>query len=367
MNRVDVMDTTLRDGSYAVDFSFTGADTAAICRGLQAAGFRYIEIGHGLGLRAGENGLGVAAATDEEYLRAAREVLTDAAFGMFCIPNVARLCDVDMAADHGSGFIRIGTDVTKVTDSRAYVQLAKRRGMLVTANLMKSYAVSPARFAEAARESESYGADIVYLVDSAGCMSPEEVISYFDALREVSDIAVGFHGHNNLGMAIYNSLRMVDAGAMLVDASLQGLGRSAGNAVTEILIAALQKRGYPTSIDLLQTLYVGYTHVRPLLRSRGVLPLDVVTGYAGFHSSFLPKVLQAAERHRVEPARLIIELCKVDQVEVEEEVLQRIASRMRDELNVSTELDDQGLRSGATTQHPLDVALAPRMVATPLG
>jgi 4-hydroxy 2-oxovalerate aldolase len=334
MNRVDVMDTTLRDGSYAVDFAFTGEDTATICGELEAAGFRYIEIGHGLGLRASESGHGRARATDEDYLRAARGALHHAAFGMFCIPRIARLDDVDLAADEGAGFIRIGTDVTATAESQPYIHRAKRRGMLVTANLMKSYAVPARRFADAVRRSADYGADVVYLVDSAGCMSPEDVAAYFAAVRDVSDVPMGFHGHDNLGMAVYNSLRMADDGAILVDASLQGLGRSAGNAVTEILVAALQKRGYATGIDLLRTLHVGYTHVRPHLRRHGITPLDVVTGYAGFHSSFLPKVLQAAERHRLDPAQLIIELCKVDQVEVKDETLLSVATRLGNDATV---------------------------------
>jgi 4-hydroxy-2-oxovalerate aldolase len=329
MTGVNVLETTLRDGNYAIDFGFTGADTATICRELEAAGFRYIEIGHGLGLRASERGFGRAAATDEEYLRAARKALTRAAFGMFCIPGIAWVEDVDLAADQGAGFIRIGTEVTGVADSHAYIQRAKQRGLLVTANLMKSYAVGPKEFACAVRQSESYGTDIVYLVDSAGCMFPEEIVDYVDAVREISAVPLGFHGHDNLGMAVYNSLRMADLGAVVVDSSLQGLGRSAGNAITEVLVAALQRRGHATQIDLLRTLEAGEMYVRPILPERGIQPLDVVAGYAGFHSSFLPKILRVAGRYEIAPALLIIELCKVTQMEAEDELLQNLARRIQ--------------------------------------
>jgi 4-hydroxy-2-oxovalerate aldolase len=325
MTGVNVLDTTLRDGSYAVDFRFTAADTARICRGLDAAGFHYIEIGHGLGLRAHERGHGRAAATDEEYLRAARGACTKASYGMFCIPGIAILDDVEIAADHGAGFIRLGTDVSDVAKMQPFVRLAKQRGLLVCANLMKSYAVGADNFARAVRQCESYGADVVYLVDSAGCMFPEEVSRYVLAVRDVSSVSLGFHGHDNLRMAVYNSLRMLDMGAVVIDGSLQGLGRSAGNAMTEVLIAALHRRGQAREIDLFRTFEVGDNCVRPILTECGIVPLDVVAGFAGFHSSFLPKVQRVAARHRVEPARLIIELCKVTRTDADEDLLERLA------------------------------------------
>jgi 4-hydroxy-2-oxovalerate aldolase len=328
MSHVHVLDTTLRDGSYAVDFRFTGADTASFCGGLEAAGFRFIEIGHGSGLRASERGLGRAAATDQAYLRAARDALSEASFGMFCIPGVAILDDVEMSADHGMGFIRIGTDATRVPEAEPFIDLAKRRGLLVMANLMKSYALAPGEFAWEVKRLEVFGADIVYVVDSAGSMLPEELVEYFRAIREVSEIPVGFHGHNNLGLAVANSLRMADEGAVFIDSSLQGLGRSAGNAMTEALIAALLRRGYQTGVDLLSTLRLGYRLAVPLLRNGGILPLDLIAGYAGFHSSFLPRLLDAAARHRVDPAQLIVEVCGVDRVQLREEVLEEAASRL---------------------------------------
>jgi len=330
MKHVKVLDNTLRDGSYAVDFRFTAADTAAICAGLEEAGVGYIEVGHGAGLGATARNFHPAAASDEEYLRAARSALTTARFGMFCNPAIARLEDIDLAADHGMDFIRVGIDVTAVVETRRYIERARERGLFTTANLMKSYAVPAERFAEAAALAESFGADVVYLVDSAGCMFPEEVGAYLDALRQRSEVPFGFHGHDNLGMAVYNSLFAADRGAAFVDASLQGLGRRPGNAATELLAAGLDRRGYDTGIDVLRLLRVGEETTRHLLGRAGIETLDVVSGYAGFHSNFLPKVLAAAEEHGVDPAPLIIELCGIDRCNVRDDDLRRIAGRLRE-------------------------------------
>lgn len=328
MSHVNVLETTLRDGSYAVDFAFTAADTARICAGLEAAGFRYIEIGHGSGLRASERGLGQAAATDRAYLCAARDALRQARFGMFCIPGVATLDDVEMAADCGMGFIRIGTEVTRTAESEPFIDLARRRGMMVMTNFMKSYAATPAHFAREVKRSEGFGAEVVYIVDSAGSMLPEELVAYYREIREISQVPVGFHGHNNLGLAVGNTLRMADEGAAFVDSSLQGLGRSAGNAMTEALVAALARCGYETGVDLLATLRLGHGLVAPLVRTGGILPLDLVAGYAGFHSSFLPRLLSAAARHGSDPAQLMIDVCGVDRVQLRDDVLEEIATRL---------------------------------------
>ena len=94
----EILDCTLRDGSYANNFSFTSADTAVICRRLEKAGIKLIEVGHGVGLNASNVGHGRATQTDEEYMEAAAGAVKDARWGMFCIPGIARLEDVDLAA-----------------------------------------------------------------------------------------------------------------------------------------------------------------------------------------------------------------------------------------------------------------------------
>src|SRR5438132_11535061 len=94
----DILEVTLRDGSYLIDFQFTAEDTATIASALEAAGFRWIEVGHGVGLGASREGKGAAAASDEEYLEAAANVLSRARWGMFFIPRIGRAEDLRMAA-----------------------------------------------------------------------------------------------------------------------------------------------------------------------------------------------------------------------------------------------------------------------------
>ena len=141
--RINILDCTLRDGSYAIDYQFTAEDTAMVATGLDQAGFELIEIGHGLGMNASNCGKGAAAATDREYLEVASGILKKAKFGMFFIPGIGREEDLILAAEYGMDFVRVGTNINEVEDSAKYIKMAKDLGMSVSANFMKSYAFPP--------------------------------------------------------------------------------------------------------------------------------------------------------------------------------------------------------------------------------
>lgn len=349
---VDVMEVTLRDGSYLVDFQFTGEDTATIGGALQAVGFRWIEVGHGVGLGASRSTSEKAAASDEEYLEAAAATFHGAKWGMFFIPGVANAEDLRLAAAHGMKFVRIGTNVTQSEQARPFVELAKELGLIVSYNAMKSYAVAPPEFAAIAANVGSWGTDYVCLVDSAGSFDPQTVAAYLRATRETTDVAIGFHGHDNLAMAIANTLRAVEEGASLVDTSLQGMGRSAGNAITEVLVGILQQRGLMRHIDLKATMDVGIGLISPLLGRRLVDPIAVTAGLARFHSSFLPKVQQYARRYAIDVRDLIVRLTQEDQIGAPDALLEKL-SRDLAEQKMSRALNLPRVAARATNEDAL--------------
>jgi len=326
---ITILDCTLRDGSYAIDYQFTAEDTALIAAGLEKAGLEFIEIGHGVGMNASNSGKGVAAATDEEYLEAASGTLKTAKFGMFFIPGIGRKEDLKLAARYGMNFVRIGTNINEVDESAEYVELAKSLGMKVSANLMKSYALPPAEFLKQAQKSERFGADILVVVDSAGGMLPQDVIDYVSILKNNTKLPIGYHGHNNLGLAISNTLEAIKAGATVIDTSLRGMGRSAGNAQTEILVLLLGKLGYPNSIDVYKVMDVAERLLKPLMRGeQGIDSIGATSGYAQFHSSFLTTIYQVAQRHQIDPRELIVRVSEIDRIDVSEELAEGIAREL---------------------------------------
>lgn len=326
---ITILDTTLRDGSYAIDFKFSLEDTKRIALALEKAGVRQIEVGHGWGLNAESAGLGKALHTDEEYITAAKSVLTSAKFGCFFIPGVARAGDLIMARELGMNFVRIGNNITEYEAQENYIRIAKNLGFHVSSNLLKSYVLSPVQFAERARHVADMGADVVVVVDSAGGMTPEEVKAYVREARKRTEVALGFHGHNNLGLANANALAAVEEGATVIDTTLQGIGRSAGNAVTESFVLLLENGGWNTGIDPYELFETGERFIRPyLLSSGGFDSVEFILGAARFHSSFVPMIKEIALDMGLDYRRLIMEVAKIDRIRPSSELVREIARRM---------------------------------------
>ena len=324
-----ILDTTLRDGSYVVDFQFTAKDTAQIAFALDQNQIPYIEVGHGVGLNGGNNPKMKSACTDDEYMEAAAGAVKNGKWGMFFIPGIGKLADIDMCSRHSMDFIRIGTNVNELEEAEKYIYRAKELGMMVSSNFMKTYALTADEVGKKAEQAQKYGADIVSIVDSAGGMFPEDVENYFKAVRHYSDVPLGYHGHNNMGLAVACSLKAVELGAAIVDTSLRGIGRSAGNASTEMVLFALKRRGFDSEIDPLQLMDIAEQYIDPVLQNR--LQNDsfsIVSGYAQFHSSFLGAIFDYAKRYNVDPRELIIKISQIDKVNLPEELLERMAQQL---------------------------------------
>lgn len=321
------MDVTLRDGSYAINFQFSEYETEKISSKVYEAGIQYIEIGHGVGLDGSSSQNGIALCTDEEYLDAARKSVPNAKYGMFCIPTFAQLDSINKLKDYGASFVRVGSNVNEIESTEKYIKRAKNIGLEVMANYMKSYVASPKQFAENVKKSEFYGADVIYIVDSAGSMSRDEIERYYEQIKKVSDIKIGFHGHNNLGLAVANSLFAIELGFDFVDTSILGMGRSAGNAATELIIGNLMHKDENEKYDLKIILECAEKYVRPLWK-HNTNALDLYCGIAEFHTSYMKYIHKYATKYSVNPLDLIMLYARIDKVNLNEDLLKEIASNM---------------------------------------
>lgn len=325
----DIMDVTMRDGSYACNFGFSLAQQKAITCGLEECGIKYIEIGHGMGLNASSPKNGISLHSDAEYMSTAKKTLKKAKYGVFCIPDIARLEDIDVAADNGINFIRIGTNVTDVKKAESYIKRAKENKLIVMANFMKSYAKSAKYLADQAAYAEEYGADYVYIVDSAGYMMPNDLEEYFDEVRNKTKVKLGFHGHDNIGLALMNALKAAELGFDIVDSTLQGMGRSAGNTVTELLVITAKKMGYEIEVDIPRILNLGKKYVYPLHRRYN--NIDIMCGVVGMHTGFLGSVHKVSGAYGVNPLDLMEEYSKYSQINMDIDKLTELAQSMKED------------------------------------
>jgi 4-hydroxy 2-oxovalerate aldolase len=307
--RVTLVDTTLRDGMSSVSHQFTPENVADIARGLDTGGIRTIEVAHGIGLGASSIQYGFAAAADTEYVRAAVDAVDNADIAVLYVPGIATLPELRAVVDAGIKTVRVAVHCTEADCGQQPVEWAKEQGLTVMTFLMMSHKLEPEPLAEQAAKLASYGADVVYVVDSAGAMVPEQAGARVAAFQQAIDCPIGFHSHNNLGVAIGNALAAAEQGATYIDGSLRGLGASAGNAQTEVLAAAFERAGWETGVNLWPLVDTAEQVLAPLMKEPQIVDeTALILGYAGVYSTFFHPTKRASAKFGVPSRDILLEL-----------------------------------------------------------
>jgi len=310
-NKIRIIDTTLRDGSHAVRHQYTLDNISKIASALDDTGVYGIEISHGDGLGGSSINYGFAKYSDEEKLKVANKVVKKSKIAVLLLPGIGTREDLKNAIENGAKIARIATHVTEADISQQHIQMAKEMGLEVITFLMLAHMEKPEKVLEQAKLMESYGADVVYVVDSAGAMLPEDVKSRVGLLKQKLNIEIGFHAHNNLGLAVSNTITAIQEGATVVDGTLCGLGAGAGNTAVEVLVAVLEKLGYETNVDLYKIMDAAEDVARPIMQRPQVIDkASLSLGYAGVYSSFLLHALRATEKYKVDSRDILMELGK---------------------------------------------------------
>ncbi|MGL4792096.1 MAG: 4-hydroxy-2-oxovalerate aldolase, partial [Anaerotignaceae bacterium] len=252
--RIYIVDTTLRDGSHAVSHSFSPEQVSAIAKGLDEVGVSIIECNHGDGLTGSTFNYGFSKHNEMDLIKAASGVIKNATQCILLIPGIGTIEDLQEAYNNGAKAVRVATHCTEADVAIQHIQAAKKMGMMAIGFLMMVHMASPEKLLEQAKIFEVAGADYVNLADSSGYLLPADVTPRVKALVDGLNIPVGFHAHNNLGLAVANSIAAVEAGATYIDATCRGLGAGAGNTQLEVLAAVLDRMGYDTGLDLYGTM-----------------------------------------------------------------------------------------------------------------
>jgi 4-hydroxy 2-oxovalerate aldolase len=324
-----ILDTTIRDGSYAVNFQYTSDDLHAIIGDLDGAGIPYIEIGHGVTIGA-TAAQGRAAHTDEEYFRTARSVVQSAKLGAVIVPALAPIETVNLAGGY-LDFLRMCVIATELETVAPFVERAHSHGLEVSIQLVKSHLFEPEFLARAAKQAGDMGVRIVYVVDTTGTFLPEDVRRYVETIRDAADVTVGYHGHNNLGMAVANTLEAFEAGADFLDGTLMGFGRGAGNCQTESLIAALQRRGHLSGVDLDRIFDAARSDMLGRApESYGIDPWEISFGFHGLDSTQLEHIRKSAATADLSVSRVIREIAaNTDGPWLSADTIDRVVAGMR--------------------------------------
>jgi 4-hydroxy 2-oxovalerate aldolase len=321
-------DSTLRDGSHALRHQYTPEQAAAIAGALDAAGVPVIEVSHGDGLGGSSFNYGFSKVDERALIRAAAGAVTNARLAVLLLPGIGVAEDLREAYELGVRVARIATHCTEADIAEQHIAMAKRLDMEAVGFLMMSHMIEPAVLLQQAQLMESYGADCVYVVDSAGALTTDEARLRVRALKDGlrPETQVGIHAHNNLSLAVANSLAALAEGVDQVDGCSRGLGAGAGNCPTEVLIAVSERLGYVSGVDLMRVMDVAEDVVAPIMTREQVIDRSALTlGYAGVYSSFLLHAERAAERFGVDAREILLELGRRKVVGGQEDMIVDVA------------------------------------------
>ncbi|MFC9972849.1 4-hydroxy-2-oxovalerate aldolase [Spirillospora sp. NPDC127200] len=307
---IRITDSSLRDGSHHKRHRFTAADVERIVGALDAAGVPVIEVAHGDGLGGSSFNYGFSAVPEQELIRTAVRTATRARIAFLMLPGVGVKDDIRQAADNGASICRIATHCTEADVSVQHFGLARELGLETVGFLMMSHSQPPEVLARQARVIADAGCQCVYVVDSAGALVLEQTADRVSALvAELGgDAQVGFHGHENLGLGVANSVAAVRAGALQIDGSVRRFGAGAGNTPVEAFVAVCDKLGLATGIDVFAVADAAEDVVRPIMGQECLLGrMELMMGYAGVYSSFLKHAERLAARYGVPGAQILME------------------------------------------------------------
>jgi 4-hydroxy-2-oxovalerate aldolase len=330
--QVRIVDTTLRDGSHSIKHRLTPEQVGYLAGRLDAAGVWAVVVGHGDGLGGGSLHFGFAPHSDEELVGAAAAAAKNAKIATLIIPGLGTRRDLESAATAGATMVRVGSVCTEADTGAQHLGFARELGLEAHTMLGMIHSADAGRIAENGAIAAAAGAQAVGLVDSAGGLMRDEVKVRVAAMRAKlpDDVAVSFHAHNNLSLAVANSVAAVEEGATMVDVSLAGMGAGAGNCQSEALVAVLHRLGIETGVDLFTLQDAADNFVRTELMPGHVVVdgLNATLGFSGVPAALLLHIQRQAERFGVDPRELIVALGERKATIGQEDLVTEVAASM---------------------------------------
>jgi 4-hydroxy 2-oxovalerate aldolase len=323
MKHILITDSTLRDGNHAVAHQLTVEQISLYTEAAEKAGVPIVEVGHGNGLGASSMQVGLSRVDDVTMLETARKYLTKSKLGIHVIPGFATIKrDLVKALEIGVDVVRVASHCTEADITQRHLGFVRERGKEAYGVLMMSHMASADTLVEEAQKMEQYGAEGIIIMDSAGAYMPSDVMEKVSALVNGLKVPVGFHAHNNLGLAIANSMTAIDAGAKMLDGTAKGFGAGAGNAQIEVLVAVIERAGYMSGIDLYGILDATDLAEEKVMPMVPIIKSDsIVSGLSGVFSGFAKHVSRISQEYAVDPRDVYKELGRRKVVGGQEDII----------------------------------------------
>lgn len=330
--KIIINDVTLRDGMHAISHQYSKEQIAELTRVIDESGVEIIEATHGDGLGGSSIQYGFSKETEDDIIRTAVENAKNAKVGVLLVPGIGTIEHLENAHHLGAQTVRVATHCTEADVSEQHIKAGVRLGMDTVGFLMMSHRTTPENLLEEAKKMESYGAQTIYVVDSAGALTMDDVRRRMELFRENLSTQIGFHAHNNLSLGIANSIVAIEEGADRIDASLAGMGAGAGNASLEQLIAVMNRLSIEHNVDLYKVMDAAEYIMKPMMtRPVQIDRLSLMLGYTGVYSSFLLFAERAGKEYGVDARDILVKIAEMNAVGGQEDwiigVAQELASQ----------------------------------------
>lgn len=254
-----ILDCTFRDGGYYTRWDFTPDTVQVYLNQLNRLPVDIIDLGYRNKPASSYFG---AFYYCPEYLLEQFRNQSNKQLAVLLDQKTVQPADLPELIDPCKSYIdlvRIALDPAALPEALKLAEYIRKAGMDVALNIMymSKWKQQPG-FIQELKQAEGL-VNYVYMVDSYGGVYPNDVQDLTHQLRETLSVPLGFHGHNNMELALANTLAAIDAGVEIVDSTVMGMGRGAGNLKTELLLASLHTRGKVTSdLDALSNLVTAF-------------------------------------------------------------------------------------------------------------
>jgi 4-hydroxy 2-oxovalerate aldolase len=331
MKNIVISDPSLRDGNHSVKHSIKLSSIEKYCIFAEEANIPIVEVGHGNGLGASSILIGECLHSDYEILSTARKHLKNSKLSVHSIPGISTIKDdIQPAIDCGVDIFRIATHCTEATLSKTHIEFLKSKNIEVHGVLMMSALIDVSELITQSKIMQSYGAEAIIIMDSTGTYMPSDIIERIGALSKELEVPIGFHGHNNLGLSVANSLLAAEYGATYIDACICGFGAGAGNTPLELIIPVLEKNSFNTNIDFNKVIKEAENVLDYLVPSIPVSnPVNILTGLNKLFSGFEKPIIKASKLYNIEYSSLIFELGSRKLVAGQEDLIMEIAKNFK--------------------------------------
>lgn len=307
MKNIKISDVTLRDGNHAIGHQINKNIIEKYSKFAEENKIDILEVGHGNGLGASSLAIGRSKLNDQESVKIARKYLKKTKLSVHSIPGLSTFDDIKKAIDNGIDIVRIGCNSSDIDIIEKQFFYCKQNKIEAWCVLMMFHLIyNKEKYVSIIKNLKKIGIKTFIVMDSAGILLPDDINKIFKNLKKIG-VRSGFHGHNNLGCAIYNTIESVKNGAEIIDCSIRGFGAGAGNCQLEIILPLLkklkflkkyeEKNFYNMSDNFLHILKKNNIHYNDVFPK----PINISTGFNGLFSGFSSKILLFAKKYRVSP------------------------------------------------------------------